>query len=148
MQGDVLKPTNTWVWIPSLRAVVAGDIVFNGVHVWLANSNEESRAAWLHSLEQIRALNPRTVVAGHKGRTDLKDTADAVTFTENYIRDFGSAKKSATDSNALIAAMKAKYPNLALACDLGGNLPARYGGQIFLLKLFSTHAHLSRIAAV
>src|SRR5262249_4362271 len=115
MQGDVLKPMNIWLWIPSLRAVVVGDIVFNGVHVWLANSNEESRTAWLHSLKQIRALNPPTVVAGHKGRTDLKDTADAMTFTANYIRDFDSAKKNATNSNALLAAMKAKCPNLGLA---------------------------------
>jgi len=114
-QGDVLKPTNTWVWVPSLRAVVAGDVVFNGVHVWLANSNEESRAAWLHSLEHISALNPRTVVAGHKGRTDLKDIPEAVTFTANYIREFDATKKGATDPSSLLATMKAKYPDLALA---------------------------------
>jgi hypothetical protein len=27
-QGDVLKTTNSFVWIPSLRAVIAGDISF------------------------------------------------------------------------------------------------------------------------
>jgi hypothetical protein len=36
--GDVLKTTNSFLWIPSLRAVVAGDIVFNGVHAWLGDS--------------------------------------------------------------------------------------------------------------
>jgi glyoxylase-like metal-dependent hydrolase (beta-lactamase superfamily II) len=30
LQGDVLTPTNSFLWIPSLHAVIAGDIVFNG----------------------------------------------------------------------------------------------------------------------
>jgi glyoxylase-like metal-dependent hydrolase (beta-lactamase superfamily II) len=50
LQGDVLEPTNSFVWIPSLRAVVAGDIAFNGVHVWLADSDEKSRARLDHDV--------------------------------------------------------------------------------------------------
>src|SRR5690348_3598836 len=44
LQGDILDPANSFVWMPSLRAVVAGDIVFNGAHVFLADSNGQSRA--------------------------------------------------------------------------------------------------------
>jgi glyoxylase-like metal-dependent hydrolase (beta-lactamase superfamily II) len=65
-QGDALITSNTYLWIPSIRAIVAGDIVFNGVHVWLANSNAKSRAAWLASLDQLAARRPAIVVAGHK----------------------------------------------------------------------------------
>ncbi|MBK8006864.1 MAG: MBL fold metallo-hydrolase, partial [Gemmatimonadetes bacterium] len=35
LQGDVRMPTNTALWIPELRTVLAGDIVFRGVHPWL-----------------------------------------------------------------------------------------------------------------
>jgi len=35
-QGDEAKTTNSFVWIPSIKAIIAGDIVFNEVHPWLA----------------------------------------------------------------------------------------------------------------
>src|SRR5947209_5214176 len=57
LSGDVLAPTNSFLWIPSLRAVLAGDIVFNGVHPWLGSSDEASRAAWLTSLDRIASLH-------------------------------------------------------------------------------------------
>ena len=38
LQGDVLRPSNSFFWIPSLRAVLAGDLVFNGAHPWLGAS--------------------------------------------------------------------------------------------------------------
>lgn len=114
-QGDDLNVTNSYVWIPSLRAVIAGDIVFNGVHVWLTNSTEQSRAAWMISLDQLAALRPRIVVAGHKKSADTKDSADALAFTGKYIRDFEAARKSATNGEELFAVMKAKYPDMALS---------------------------------
>ena len=48
----------TALWIPSIRTVVAGDAVFNGVHVWLAGVNAERRASWL------RATAPRDAARG------------------------------------------------------------------------------------
>jgi len=114
-QGDDLNVTNSYVWIPSLRALITGDIVFNGVHVWLTNSNEQSRAAWLVSLSQLAALHPRILVAGHKKSVGAKDGADALAFTGKYIRDFEATRKSATNAEELFAAMKTKYPDVALA---------------------------------
>jgi len=51
--GDVLNSTNSFRWIPSLRSAIAGDVVFNGVHVWLADSTPESRRAWHDSLQLL-----------------------------------------------------------------------------------------------
>src|SRR5215472_13763089 len=61
-QGDEEHTTSSFVWIPSLRAVVAGDIVFNGVHPWLANSSEQSRGAWVDELKSLTEMHPRVVV--------------------------------------------------------------------------------------
>jgi len=113
-QGDEVKTTNSFVWIPSLRAIIAGDIVFNGVHPWLANSTEPSRSAWLRSLEQLKALHPRIVVAGHKRDSEVKDSPDAIDFMEQYLRDFEVARKSSSNPDELFAAVKSKYPSLAL----------------------------------
>ena len=110
LQGDVLEPANSFVWIPSVRAVVAGDIVFNGVHVFLADSNEQSRATWLKSIQRIASLHPLIVVAGHKANSDLPDNPSALAFIRHYITDFDATRKSSSSAGQLVDAMKLKYP--------------------------------------
>lgn len=112
-QGDVLKTTNSFLWIPSLRAVIAGDIVFNGVYVWLGHSSPESRRAWHDSLELIAALHPSVVVAGHKKNAGVPDSPQAVVTTEKYLDDFESARKAASSTDELVAVMKQKYHDWA-----------------------------------
>jgi glyoxylase-like metal-dependent hydrolase (beta-lactamase superfamily II) len=109
-QGDGLKATNSFLWIPSLRAVVAGDIVFSGVHVWLGDSTPESRRAWLDSLQLIAALRPRVVVAGHKKNPGVPDSPRAVTSMEKYLHDFESARKASSSADELVAVMERKFP--------------------------------------
>jgi len=110
-QGDVLKTANSFRWIPSLRAVVAGDTVFNGVHVWRGDSTLESRRAWLDSLQLIVALRPRVVVAGHKRNPGVPDSPRAVTSMEKYLHDFESARKASSSADELVAIMKRKCPD-------------------------------------
>jgi glyoxylase-like metal-dependent hydrolase (beta-lactamase superfamily II) len=112
-QGDVLKPMNSFVWIPSLQTVIAGDIVFNGVHPWLADSTPQTRDAWLHSLQLVSALHPRVVVAGHKGDQAFPDSPEAIEFMRRYLTDFGAAARSSSTADELVAVMKRKYPKLA-----------------------------------
>jgi len=111
-QGDVKTPMNSFVWVPSLQAVIAGDIVFGGIHPWLADSNEQTRAAWLRSLEFIAGLHPLVVVPGHKADPNLPNSPGTLDFMRRYLGDFESARKAATTDEALIAAMKQQYPGL------------------------------------
>jgi hypothetical protein len=55
-----------------LDAVIAGDVAYNGIHQWLAQTDHEKRLQWIVSVEQIEALKPKIVVAGHK-RPDARD---------------------------------------------------------------------------
>jgi glyoxylase-like metal-dependent hydrolase (beta-lactamase superfamily II) len=111
-QGDVKQPMNSFFWVPSLEAVIAGDIVFDGVHPWLADSNQQTRSAWLQSLALIARLHPRIVVPGHKGDQSLPNSAGALDFMRSYLNDFESAREATSNADALVAAMKQKYPNL------------------------------------
>jgi len=119
LQGDVLKPTNSAIWIPSLRAVLAGDIVFNGVYPYLAASNPASRTAWQASLDRLAALHPALVVAGHKASLDLPDTPESLDFMRRYLRDFDAARAGAANVQAMVAAVRAKYPELTVGVLLG-----------------------------
>ena len=60
--------------VPDLDLVVAGDAVYNGVHLYLAESASGGRDKWRSAIDIVEALNPRWIVAGHKNK-DLDDTA-------------------------------------------------------------------------
>src|SRR5882672_8798925 len=64
VQGD--STDNTYVWIRSTKTVIAGDIVYRGVHPWTRETNAAARKAWIKTLDDITALKPTTVIAGHK----------------------------------------------------------------------------------
>lgn len=115
LQGDAFVPSNSFLWVPSLRAVIAGDIVFNGVHVWLANSNPRTRAAWRRSLDRIAALHPRVVVAGHKRDAGLEDSPAAVEATRAYLTAFEAAVRDASNADEVVATMRQGFPDLGLA---------------------------------
>jgi glyoxylase-like metal-dependent hydrolase (beta-lactamase superfamily II) len=125
-QGDVLKPTNSFLWIPSLRAVVAGDIVFNGTHVWLGSSSPAARVAWHRSIARIAALHPAIVVAGHKASADLPDSPDVLRRMDQYLTDFDAARSASPDAKALFTAMMAKYPSYPERSLLGYSAQVAY----------------------
>src|SRR3954465_15344637 len=58
-------PGNSFVYIPSLKAVVTGDIVFD--HVYFGVPRDAARQNWQKTIGQIAALNPAVVVPGHEG---------------------------------------------------------------------------------
>jgi glyoxylase-like metal-dependent hydrolase (beta-lactamase superfamily II) len=109
MQGDHHHATA--IWIPSLQTLVTGDIVFHGIHVWLGEATPAQREAWLKSLDDLAALNPKVVVAGHK-LPGLADDPAALKYTRDYIVEFGRAAKQSKTSADLIAAMQKQFPKV------------------------------------
>ena len=69
-QADIAP--STILHVPALDAVVAGDVVYNGVHQMLALSGPDDWPRWIESVDKIAALDPKLVVAGHK-RPELPD---------------------------------------------------------------------------
>lgn len=109
---DGPSPEKTFVWIPSLKAVVGGVMVSGNIHLWVADTQTpESRQHWLTTLEKIKALKPVTVVPGHY-LDNAPQTLASVTFTQNYLTTLNAEIPKAKDSVELIAAMKKHYPEL------------------------------------
>ena len=115
LQGDVLAASNSAVWIPSLQTVLAGDIVFNHVHPWLAASDTAARRAWHASIQRLEALHPRAVVAAHKTRVDAPDSPDLLGEMDHYLTDFDAALRTSANADSMIATMKQKYPDYTLS---------------------------------
>jgi len=119
IQGDTDE--NTMLWIPGQRILIAGDVVFNNMHVYTAESDSKARGRWLNSLQKIRELKPSVVVPGHSKVGAPLDASTAVDFTENYLFAFEEELKKVKDPDSLINAMKERFPSadLLLAIERG-----------------------------
>jgi glyoxylase-like metal-dependent hydrolase (beta-lactamase superfamily II) len=88
----------TIVHVPDMHAICSGNIAYNNIHMWLWNSTPASREAWLASLDALAALQPSTIITGHK------DPAAP------DIEDFDQTVAKSSMPVEVIDAMLAKYP--------------------------------------
>jgi glyoxylase-like metal-dependent hydrolase (beta-lactamase superfamily II) len=109
----------TCLHVPSAGLVVAGDAAYNDVHLYLAESNTETRRAWIAALDTIESLNPLAVIAGHK-KPEVKDSPRIIGETRQYIRDFDRLARIATTARELYDEMLQIYPDRANPGSLWG----------------------------
>jgi glyoxylase-like metal-dependent hydrolase (beta-lactamase superfamily II) len=124
VKGDPGLPPRDYIRVPSLRAVFGGVLVFNGLHVWTADTPDAAeRAAWIRSLDAMAAYRPAVVVPGHM-RADAATDAGAIRWTRDYLVTFERELARARDAAALIAAMRARYPDagLGVALEIGAKV--------------------------
>jgi glyoxylase-like metal-dependent hydrolase (beta-lactamase superfamily II) len=119
IQGDTDE--NTMLWIPGQGILIAGDVLFNDMHVYTAETDSKARGKWLNSLQKIRELKPSVVIPGHSKVGAPLDAGTALDFTENYLLVFEEELKKAKDAESLINTMKEKFPSsdLLLAIERG-----------------------------
>jgi glyoxylase-like metal-dependent hydrolase (beta-lactamase superfamily II) len=113
-----------YLWVPSLQAIFGGVLIFNGVHVWTADTaTPELRAAWIANLDQIIARKPAAVVPGHMALDTATDLS-GVEHTKGYLAAFEDELARAENSTELIAAMKGRYLDLGMdvAIDIGAKV--------------------------
>ena len=112
-------PGNSFVYIPSLKAVVTGDIVFD--HVYFGVPKDAARENWFKTIDQITALQPVIVVPGHQGG-GATDDMSAIAFMKKYIADWDknvAASKSAAEMKERVLA---QYPNLGMEFTLNDRI--------------------------
>lgn len=97
------------IYIPSIKALIAGDLAYNNVHLWLA---EGRGTPWAEELRKI--TNNRTIEQVYPGHGRVA-SADILNTNAKYIEDFeritGTSK---TKKNQAIAEIKNLYPDYAL----------------------------------
>jgi len=100
----------TCLHVPSVGLVVAGDAAYNDVHLYLAESNAQTRREWISALDMIEAFKPRAVIAGHK-RHGNDDSPKIIEETRQYIRDFDRVAGTTTTARGLYDKMLELYPD-------------------------------------
>jgi glyoxylase-like metal-dependent hydrolase (beta-lactamase superfamily II) len=122
VQGDTDE--NTMLWIPGERVLIAGDVLFNDMHVYTAETDSKTREKWLNSLNKIRILKPSVVIPGHSKVGAPLDASTAVDFTEHYLLAFEEELEKAKDPDSFINTMKERFPSadLLLALERGAKV--------------------------
>lgn len=123
VQGD--DKDNSYVWIPSIKTVIAGDIVYDGVHSWTAETRAAQRKAWSKTIDKLAALKPEKVVPGHQA-PDRKQDPSNLKATQEYLAAFDEAVASSKTPEEVQQKIKSKYADLQLDIILKLGSEAQY----------------------
>jgi len=97
---------------PGQRILIAGDVLFNDMHVYTAETDRKARGKWLNSLQKIRELKTFGCYSWTYARLERPLTpSSAVHFTENYLLVFDEELKKAKDPDSFINTMKERFPS-------------------------------------
>ncbi|MUL76025.1 MBL fold metallo-hydrolase [Mycolicibacterium sp. CBMA 226] len=124
--GHTDTDATTMLHVPEAGLLVAGDVVYNDVHLYLTESGGIAGIdEWLAALDLAEALDPAVVIAGHK-RPDAPDGPSQITATRNYLLDARRLLQSAGGAEDFYKEMMSIH---------GGriNAGALWGGAITLL---------------
>lgn len=121
-----VKEINThqaYLWDAKTKTAFGGVLVTSGQHVWMADAQTEgARAEWIAALTRLIDMKPNTVIPGHYlGERPQAD--GAARFNRAYLEQYQQAVKDAEGSDALMAIMQKKYPQLPL--DEGFKISAK-----------------------
>jgi glyoxylase-like metal-dependent hydrolase (beta-lactamase superfamily II) len=107
MQGDHVHATA--LWVPDIKALIAGDLVYNQMYLWFGEHGPQDIAAWDKSLAQFEALKPELVVAGH-AKPGLPNDASGIAFSRRYIAAWPGLVAASSDSKDLEARVRKAFP--------------------------------------
>jgi glyoxylase-like metal-dependent hydrolase (beta-lactamase superfamily II) len=122
--GHPSLPDRHYLWQAEHRAIVAGVLLFQNEHVWVADTaTSESRAVWVELLDEMSALNPAFAVPGHRLPTTTLD-ASPIAYTRDYLAAFEAELAQAATGEALTKALIARYPDagMLIAAQLGAKV--------------------------
>jgi glyoxylase-like metal-dependent hydrolase (beta-lactamase superfamily II) len=108
--GHTDTDDTTVLHVPSIDLVVAGDVVYNGVHQMLLEIGDHGLDSWLKALDMVDELNPKSVVAGHKDR-NRADDPKTIGETRQYLLDAKRLLSEKPTARAFFDAMIELHPN-------------------------------------
>ena len=97
--------------VPDLRLVVAGDAIYNGVHMYLGQSAVGGFGPWRDAIDKVEALEPRHIVCGHQNSGLDDDAKRTIEQTRHYLDDAEELLRTETTATGFFNAKIARYPD-------------------------------------
>jgi glyoxylase-like metal-dependent hydrolase (beta-lactamase superfamily II) len=97
--------------VPDLGLVVAGDAIYNGVHMYLGQSAVSGFGPWRDAIGKVEALEPRHIVTGHQNRRLDDDAARTIGETRQYLDDAEELLRTESTAVGFFNAKIERYPD-------------------------------------
>jgi glyoxylase-like metal-dependent hydrolase (beta-lactamase superfamily II) len=105
---------NAVLLVPDLGLVVAGDIIYNGVHQYLGESADGGRGAWRKAIDTVQSPQPEQVVASHKDKNRDDHAARVIDQTRQYLDDADDLLAKYEAPQEFFFAMLRRWPDRSL----------------------------------
>ncbi|MEU4093289.1 MBL fold metallo-hydrolase [Streptomyces sp. NPDC026673] len=112
--------------VPDLELVVAGDVIYNGVHQFLVEAGHGGLEAWRAAIGIVEDLKPRWIVAGHKNKELDDDAIRAVSETRQYLDTVDELLLQHDSALGFFNAMLERFPKRLNPGALWGGAVALY----------------------
>src|SRR5262245_58140949 len=114
--------------VPDLGLVVAGDVIYNGAHLYLGESVlVDGFGPWRDAIDKVEALKPRHIVCGHQNKQLDDDAERTIAETRHYLDDADQLLRTETTAVDFFNAMVERYPNHLAQTVLWAGASALYG---------------------
>jgi glyoxylase-like metal-dependent hydrolase (beta-lactamase superfamily II) len=110
--GHTDSDDTTVLHVPDLDLVVAGDVIYNGVHMYLGQSvTVGGFGTWRAAIDTVESLKPRHIVAGHQNKTLDDDAARQIAETRQYLDDAEELLRTESTAVGFFDAKVERYPD-------------------------------------
>jgi glyoxylase-like metal-dependent hydrolase (beta-lactamase superfamily II) len=101
----------SFLHIPELEMVCAGDIVI-ATHLYFGEAKTtEARRHWLKALDAIESLKPQVVIPGHMRPGQIPSARFMIEDTRRYIRTWEEELAKSKNPEEMFTNMKVRYPS-------------------------------------
>jgi glyoxylase-like metal-dependent hydrolase (beta-lactamase superfamily II) len=125
--GHADAANNSVLHVPDLGLVVAGDVIYNGVHMYLAQSTVGGFGPWREAIDKVEALRPRHIVCGHQNRQLDDDAKRTIEQTRQYLDDADELLRTENTDIGYFNAKIERYPDYLGQLILWVTARALYG---------------------
>ena len=126
--GHADTDDNSVLRVPDLGLVVAGDVIYNGVHMYLAQSVAVGGfGPWRDAIDKVEALGPRHIVAGHQNKQLDDDAKRTIAETRQYLDDADGLLRTENTALGYFNAKIEGYPDYLGRLILWVTARALYG---------------------
>jgi len=126
--GHADTDDNSVLRVPDLGLVVAGDVIYNGVHMYLAQSVAVGGfGPWRDAIDKVEALEPRHIVAGHQNKQLDDDAKRTIAETRQYLDDADGLLRTENTALGYFNAKIERYPDYLGRLILWVTARALYG---------------------
>jgi glyoxylase-like metal-dependent hydrolase (beta-lactamase superfamily II) len=96
---------------PDLGLVVAGDVIYNGAHLYLSESWLAGLENWRSAIDQVESLGARHIIAGHQNSKLDDDAARTIADTREYLDVAEELLRTENTAVDYFNAMVERYPD-------------------------------------